>query len=246
MIRLLCLLAIIFSFNTFALAEGLKPTTYVYGVAKSAYVLGSGSVGSPNSVAQGGVTFSWKSGFYLDLWGSAPFKSNNDNHFGKETDVTAGWKGEMGGLKMDAGIAHYNLYPVSKLDSFDLTDIFGEISPRKAWVVGKESTVTPFFRAEILNSSGRGVKNEVVGYAGLYNNIPLGNSWSLDQKFQVGHQPKLPGLSPGWNGYYKLSLSRALSNKLTVGVIAERYQPFGLDGDRVGKNVYGITFGFPI
>lgn len=240
----LCLSALLPLITTTApLADELTPSSaYVYATAKSKYVLGSGVLASPSAVLQGGTTVSWKNGVYVDLWGSGPFSSKADNSYGNEMDTTAGWLGEIGKAKIDAGIAHYNLYPVGKIDKFDLFDIFAEISPKDGILVGEKSTITPFARVELLKSSGRNISAAVI-YGGIYNNIPLGDGWAFDQKVRVGSWSNIASLSAGYIGYYKAEVSRTLENGLRIGVYAERYQPFSMDGGRVPNTIFGVNVG---
>jgi hypothetical protein len=239
------LLAVLITLSCFAsTAFADTPSVYVYGGLHSKYVLGAGIVASEGAVAQGGTNFSWKNGMYLDVWGSVPFQSRPENDYGKETDLVVGWKGDTGLLKLDLSLAYYNLYPTRKVGSDDMIDIVGEATLKNPWTVGK-ATFVPFAKAEVMNSSGRGIHGATQFLAGLYNTIPTGDGWSVKQKFQVGYQPNMPGLSAGWNGYYKVGVERTW-NALTVGAQYQRYQPFGLDAGRIPHNVFGVTFGFPL
>jgi hypothetical protein len=228
------------------LANDSGPTTYLYGGVKSGYVIKNMFLASPDTVFQGGATLSWKNGVYLDLWGSTPLESNSDNHSGKEVDLTVGWKGDAGSLRMNVGIAHFNLYPVSRVNSSDIVDTFAEVSPQKTWVLGVDSTLTPFVRTEVLNSPGNNIKNALFAFAGVYSKTPLGNNWSLDQKLQIGHIPEIGKFAPGWDGYYKIGFSRTFAKHMMVGIEAQRYMAFNLDKGRTSHNIYGVTFGFPI
>ncbi len=241
--------AILVSFANWANAgEGLKlDNTYVYGGVYSKYTLGNGVVASEGAVAQGGVTFTLKSGLYADIWGSAPFSSKPANDYGKESDLTIGWKGSVGDFSTHVGFGIYNLYPTRKFNSDEVYEVFGEVSLKNPWRIGKDSSLNPFVKIAVLNSDGRNINNAVQVFAGVYNSIPLGNGWEVKQMARVGHQPEFPGgLSSGWNGRYKLGVEHTFSNKVTVGAGYQREFALGLDGGRKNENVFMLTFGFPL
>jgi hypothetical protein len=242
---LTAMLAVVLSvFSVITFADGLKPDSIVvYGGAYSKYVRTNGSFASPNSVFQGGVTFSWKNCMYLDLWGSEPFYRTNKNRFGSETDVTIGCKNEVGAMKFDVGIAHYNLYPLNRFNGGDVTDIFAEVAPKTAWQIGNGGSISPYLRMEVLSASAVRVNNAQVYYAGLRNNFSLTGKWSFMQQLQAGHQPTIPDVwGSGWVGYYKAEARYAVSEKLTANMSFQRYQPVHMDGGRTPSNVLGAGF----
>jgi hypothetical protein len=224
-------------------ADRYVPNTYLYGGFHSEYVGNDGVVLSTGPVTQDGVVFAWANGAYVGLWGSVPFRSGNNNDYGKEVDVSVGWSGHVWLFNANVTFSHYNLHPVGRINSRDVVSVIGEVSPRSPWQIG-ETSLTPYLKLEALNSSGNGIKNATQVFVGLNSRTPIGNNWTLEQKVQLGHQPKFPGLSSGWNGYYQLNVTHTFSNGLTVGPEFRRYQPLGLDGGRKGENVFGVTFGY--
>ena len=74
---------------------------------------------------QGGFDFAHKSGVYAGVWASSlNFGETIPNDAHLETDVYAGYRGEMAKLKWDVGVLHY-MYPgaASELD-YDFTEAY--------------------------------------------------------------------------------------------------------------------------
>jgi len=212
------------------------PSIYGYGAVKSSYVLGNALEMSDKPVIQGGVTFSWKSGLYLDIWGSRPFKKQYSTDFGNEIDLTLGWKGPLLGFRADAGVAHYNLYPVSRLEGNDIWGAYIELTP------SEPSIFYSFVRLETIHSTSRNVSFAKQIDVGVRYHMPLRNM-KLHHEARASFRESFPGVGGGTIFSYKASLEVPISKEFTVSPFYERRQPLHLDGGRVPHNIVGIGFG---
>lgn len=205
-------------------AKGLKPEIITaYGEYNSKYILGSGLVSSPTPVGQGGITFSWKNGTYFDLWGSLPPTSRPDNQYGREVDVTAGWRGTLKNARVDVGLSHWNLYPVGKIDGSDFSIIFAEFSPKDSWKLSKDSSLTPYGRYELRDAPSRGVHMAPVYGGGLRHTVAITGPWSFNESISIFHQPSTSGFEAGLVGRYRGSVNYATNKSTSVDLHVERF-----------------------
>ena len=72
-----------------------------------------------NLAVQGGITISHESGFYVSTWGSNLAGWGTFGGANMELDIVAGYKADLGGAALDAGVTWY-MYP----SCFDNTDFF--------------------------------------------------------------------------------------------------------------------------
>ncbi|MGB4833862.1 MAG: hypothetical protein WBP40_02430, partial [Candidatus Moraniibacteriota bacterium] len=222
----------------FAASVLAGPSVFVYGGVKNLYALGNGVVSAKDPVAQGGVTLSFENGAYFDLWLSRRLSGAAGNVYGNESDFTLGWKGAVGSVSADVGIAFFDLYRTARFDRNDVSQFFGEISPQTPWAIGP-TTLSPYVRLEVISSTGLGFRNEPVYFAGIRHTWPINERFSVLQRLQVSEQPDLPGVAGGTVVSYKVQIPyKTDMYGITVTPSYERIHPF-IDG-RPKSNVFGL------
>lgn len=210
----------------------------VYGGVMNKYVIGNGIISAKDPVAQGGVKFSFENGTYLDLWLSRRFSDAEGNAYGNESDLTLGWSGAVGSVSVDTGVAVFNLYPTTRVDRNDVTQLFAEVSPKTAWTIGT-TTLSPYVRLEVVSSTGMGFRNEPIYFVGLRHTWSATGRLSVLQRLQISEQPDLPGVSGGVVVSYKLQVPYTIGG-ITVTPSYERIHPI-ING-RPKSNILGLQF----
>lgn len=214
------------------------PSVSVYVGVKNKKVLDNGVITAKDPVVQGDVKLAFENGIYLDFWLSRCLSDTAGNTLGNESDYTVGWERVVGGINVDVGIAFFDLYRTSRFDRNDVTQFFGEVSPKTPWTIGK-TTLSPYARVEVISSTGMGFSNEPVYFVGLRHTWPVTEQLSVLQRLQVSEHPDLPGVAGGTVVSYKIQLPyKTGAYGITVTPSYERIQPF-IDG-RPKSDVFGL------
>lgn len=239
------LFVVFFAFPFIASAdEGFKNFSITGNIrVKSQYVFRNGIVASDKPVAQGNITLGWQNGIYVDLWSSVKLQLGPNTKFGNEVNSTVGWFGKVGnGLKIDTGIAYFDLFPVPNLNGDDIVDFYGEVMPEKNWELGSGGNLTPFAKLEILWTPNGVVKAKSVPRVGLYHNLREGK-WALNQKFDIAHYPSIRGRDTGVIVGYEVGINYAVNKNIAVGPTVKLSKPIGFN-DRASQNIFGFGLRF--
>lgn len=216
---------------------------FAYGKLKNMYVLGSGIVASDQPVMQGGLTAEFLSGLYVDIWMSRNLGSTRTgNDFGNEIDLMVGWQGILGdAVRLNTGIAHYNLAPLRQFNASDILYLFGEVSPKEDIIAGP-LRVSPYLRLEVRNSPVLGMDWDQAYIGGVRVIHPLMNKVQVRHTFQVSAWTATRYLEGGLVGSYRIEVPIQVTLSLSIAPMYERVEPF-IKG-RQGSNVFGLGFAY--
>lgn len=228
-------------------ANGLAPSsTTVSEELRSSYMLSNGKVASSASISRSSAMFSWKN-VYVELAWITPLREASKNPNANETNIIVGYRGEVGIVNTLIGISHNNLYPINNIDSNDRTEIFGELSPKDAWQIGKFLSLAPYGRFEIKNNTAKKQDNSTVTFLGLRGNSVINENWSITQKLQLSFHPEVPKTkNEGTIGTYRVDLKRKFGDA-AASVYVEHFHPVAdMGANRKQRNVLGgiISFKF--
>lgn len=226
-----------------ARAEDKTISTALSSMIKSSYVNGKGAVISEEPVLQSGATASFRNGFYVDLRHSAGLQSGPHESFADEIDLTAGWTGKLGekGFSLDAGISHFNIFPLDTLGGLDMMQLYASVF--LPGFEGAGHTLTPYVRTEVTRSADGDLADwePVFSLGGRYRFA--WKDWQLDNTVAAVYNSETLGLLPGVIGLYQGKLGWKLNETVTFHPLyLQQSIPISLEeGDgRKARRVWGL------
>ena len=236
-----------------AKAAETAPYTVAYNVGLfSQYIFRGLTQTKEDPALQGGVDFTHSSGFYLGAWGSNISWLKDAGAYDRsslELDLYGGYSNTIGDITYNVGVLQY-YYPGKQaavggkdlgLKRAETTEVYGSLAYK--WLSAKVSVVASNGAWGYDNADG-------TYYAEVNANYPIGETGYT----VIGHvgRQDFTGKSAGTEGVvknsvysytdYKLGLSKAWSNGVTVGgyytgtnVDAQAYKG-GNDGLNIGKD----------
>jgi len=207
----------------------------------SRYLGVNGAIFYEDPIFVSDLTVSFPKGFYLDVWNSLAINEIGGSlNWGNETDFTAGYTFQAGGICFDVGVCYFDLKPLFDVPRGDIVRLHGKAS--KEFRVAENHTLTPWgeIRVYFPMRASHELERGELGYVGL------NNCWCLSPKFQISHGPAILidggpwGFDPGFMALYNLDFSLNLTDRLKVDLLSVRLaEPITTDDTREFETVWG-------
>lgn len=184
----------------------------------SKYLINPGFVLHKNPVIQTDLFVTLPHGLYFDVWGSKSLDGSSSTcDFGNEIDYTLGLVKKLGRLRLDVGVAYYDICKLFGSPKGDVLELFGQLD--QSFKIAEAHTVTPFLRLEFSArpfGTGASPSENILILAGVTHHWDIAPIVSVNQTATLIYDQgrffnEAAGifqykLSPVWNLFKHLSV----------------------------------------